>query len=82
LTIDAGMNVPVGPDGLPLANDSSDDEHDDDDEEEEGYKAPPVSTTETPVFTPPVSTTETPVSTTEATPMADVEKQVELPPIS
>jgi len=38
LTIDAGMNVPLGPDGEPLDNDSSDDE--DDDEEEDGYKAP------------------------------------------
>jgi len=52
LTIDAGMNVPVGPDGLPLDNESSDEEDDDDDEEEEGYKAPAPSAKKAPVELP------------------------------
>jgi hypothetical protein len=45
LTIDSGLNVPVGPDGEPIEDDSSDDDdYDDGDVEEvEGYKAPPVS---------------------------------------
>jgi hypothetical protein len=45
LTIDSGLNVPVGPDGEPIDDDSSDDEDDDADVEgeAEGYKAPPVS---------------------------------------
>ena len=45
LTIDSGLNVPVGPDGEPIDDDSSDDDDDDGDveEEAEGYKAPPVA---------------------------------------
>lgn len=43
LTIDSGLNVPLGPDGQPIgAEDSSDDEDDDDEEEEGDYKSPIV----------------------------------------
>mmetsp|Transcript_8053 Transcript_8053/g.8868 ORF Transcript_8053/g.8868 Transcript_8053/m.8868 type:complete len:449 (-) Transcript_8053:132-1478(-) len=43
LTIDSGLNVPVGPDGEPLGDESSDEEDDDDDDDDdEGgeYKPP------------------------------------------
>ncbi len=42
LTIDSGLNAPVGPDGEPIGDDSSDEEDDDDDyEDEEGDYKPP-----------------------------------------
>jgi hypothetical protein len=42
LTIDSGFNVPLGPDGQPIEDDSSDDEDDDDEyEDEEGDYKPP-----------------------------------------
>ncbi len=44
LTIDSGLNVPLGPDGQPIGGDeSSDDEDDDDDDDEdEGDYKPPA----------------------------------------
>ena len=50
LTIDSGLNTPVGPDGEPLDDDSSDEEYeddDDDDDEEGNYKAPTEAPKET-----------------------------------
>jgi hypothetical protein len=46
LTIDSGLNTPVGPDGEPIRDDSSDEEDDDDDEyeDEEGDYQPPAET--------------------------------------
>jgi hypothetical protein len=47
LTIDSGLNVPLGPDGEPLGDeDSSDDEDDDDDEDDEQAPYKPPSTPE------------------------------------
>lgn len=45
LTIDSGLNVPLGPDGLPIEVESSDEEDEDDDEyeDEEGDYKPPNS---------------------------------------
>jgi hypothetical protein len=40
LTIDSGLNVPVGPDGEPIDNDDSSDEEDDDEIVEDAYKSP------------------------------------------
>lgn len=40
LTIDSGLNVPVGPDGEPLGDDDSSDEEDDDEIVEDAYKSP------------------------------------------
>jgi hypothetical protein len=48
LTIESGLNVPLGPDGQPIGGDeSSDDEDDDDDDDDEdaAYQAPTVPTT-------------------------------------
>jgi len=44
LTIDSGLNVPLGPDGEPIGGAESSDDEDDDYDEEEDYKAPAVST--------------------------------------
>jgi hypothetical protein len=40
LTIDSGLNVPVGPDGEPLEDDDSSDEEDGDENVEDAYKSP------------------------------------------
>ena len=49
LTIESGLNVPLGPDGQPIGGDESsddeDDDDDDDDEEDAAYQAPTVPTT-------------------------------------
>ena len=50
LTIDSGLNVPLGPDGLPIEVESSDEEDEDDDEyeDEEGDYKPPNAGTNLP----------------------------------
>lgn len=54
LTIDSGLNVPVGPDGEPIEYESSDEEDDDDDyEDEEGDYKPPKDSQ--PAGLPPIS---------------------------
>ena len=40
LTIDSGLNVPVGTDGEPLGDDDSSDDEDDDENVEDTYKSP------------------------------------------
>ncbi len=59
LTIESGLNVPLGPDGQPIGADESSDEEDDDDDddEEEAYKAPtvPASPANTASDLPPIS---------------------------
>jgi len=56
LTIESGLNVPLGPDGQPIGGDeSSDEEDDDDDEEEAAYQAPSVPTEPSKPTLPPIT---------------------------
>lgn len=89
LTIDSGLNVPLGPDGQPIgADESSDDEDDDDDYEDEddpgAYKPPAEQTsavqqTEAPVASTPAPTYAAPEPSQET--VAPTSEPASLPPV-